>query len=85
MLHFGRADCGLRRIALLTGLERIADCRWGTSLREKPRVLKGALSAFAIGLSGLLLQAGRAREPHGGPDTVLPRRCVLVSAQHEVR
>eukprot|EP00969_Alexandrium_andersonii_P189898 8390103-Alexandrium_andersonii.AAC.1 len=27
---FGRADCGLRRLAALAGLERIADCTLGT-------------------------------------------------------
>eukprot|EP00969_Alexandrium_andersonii_P072435 3195787-Alexandrium_andersonii.AAC.1 len=26
---FGRADCGLGRIAALTGLDRIADCTFG--------------------------------------------------------
>eukprot|EP00969_Alexandrium_andersonii_P161183 7123159-Alexandrium_andersonii.AAC.1 len=41
---FGRADCGLRWTAVLTGLERIADCTLGTfaTCRSQAHSVKSA-------------------------------------------
>eukprot|EP00969_Alexandrium_andersonii_P006829 297634-Alexandrium_andersonii.AAC.1 len=43
------ADCGLRRVAALTGLERIVDCTLGTLRRKGPSMSPGEQSTMILG------------------------------------
>eukprot|EP00969_Alexandrium_andersonii_P268203 11851714-Alexandrium_andersonii.AAC.1 len=59
------ADCGLRRIATLTGLGRIADCTLGTLQCKDPKPCLSAESESAV--AGLF-KVRRALETIDWPD-----------------